>query len=201
MERRLSAILAADVVGFSRLMGLDEAATLGALKAHRKELIDKKIAEHRGRIVKLAGDGMLVEFSSVVDAVACAAEVQSGMLSRNQGVPEDRRIEFRIGINLGDVVVDGDDIYGDGVNVAARLEGIAEPGGISVSATVRDHVGERLDLKFVDSGEHSLKNITRPIHVFRVDWQRGERATTLYRDPSCSRYQAGHRSLFYPLPT
>ena len=132
-QRRLAAILAADVVGYSRLMGQDEAGTLAALKAHRKELIDRKIAEHQGRIVKLTGDGMLVEFPSVVNAVACAADIQRGMRERNADVPEDRRIEFRIGVNLGDVIVEDDDIYGDGVNVAARLEGIAEPGGIAVS--------------------------------------------------------------------
>ena len=159
MERRLSAILAADVVGFSRLMGLDEVGTLTSLKAHRRELIDGKIAEHQGRIVKVTGDGMLVEFPSVVNAVACSAEIQRAMLGRNENVPQDRRIEFRIGVNLGDVIVDGDDIFGDGVNVAARLEGIAPPGGIAISASVRDHVGDRLGLAFEDMGEQRLKNI------------------------------------------
>ena len=138
MERRLTAILAADVVGYSRLMGLDEAGTLSALKAHRREMADAKIAEHQGRIVKLTGDGMLVEFPSVVNAVACAADIQRGMRERNADVPEDRRIEFRIGINLGDIIVEDDDIFGDGVNVAARLESIAEPGGIAISGSVRD---------------------------------------------------------------
>src|SRR4030095_11350622 len=133
MERRLTAILAADVVGYSRLMGEDETSTLAALKTLRAELIDAKIAEHQGRMVKLTGDGMLVEFPSVVNAVACAAAVQRGMADRNAGVSSDRRIEFRIGVNLGDVIVEGDDIFGDGVNVAARLEGIAQPGGIAVS--------------------------------------------------------------------
>ena len=168
MERRLSAILAADVVGFSRLMGLDEVGTLTTLKAHRRELIDGKIAEHRGRTVKVTGDGMLVEFPSVVNAVACSAEIQRAMLGRNENVPQDRRIEFRIGVNLGDVIVDGEDIFGDGVNVAARLEGIAPPGGIAISASVRDHVGNRLDLAFEDMGEQRLKNIDSPVHVFRV---------------------------------
>jgi TolB-like protein/class 3 adenylate cyclase/tetratricopeptide (TPR) repeat protein len=170
MERRLTAILAADVVGYSRLMGVDEAATLASLKAHRRELVDGKIAEHRGRIVKLTGDGMLVDFPSVVDAVACSAEIQRGMAGRNADVPQDRRIEFRMGINLGDVIVEGDDIFGDGVNVAARLEGVARPGGISISATVRDHLGDRLDLVYEDMGEQTLKNIARPIRVFEVGW-------------------------------
>lgn len=168
MERRLSAILSADVVGFSRLMGFDEVGTLTALKAHRRELIDSKIAEHHGRVVKVTGDGMLVEFPSVVNAVACSAEIQRAMPARNQNVPQDRRIEFRVGINLGDVIVDGDDIFGDGVNVAARLEAIAPPGGITISASVRDQIGERLCLAFEDMGERELKNIDRPIHVFRV---------------------------------
>ena len=168
VQRRLAAILATDVVGYSRLMGADEAATLAALKAHRGALIDLKIAEHQGRIVKLTGDGMLVEFPSVVNAVACAAEIQRGMGARNAGVPQERRIELRMGINLGDVIVESDDIFGDGVNVAARLESIAMPGGICVSASVREQVGNRLDIVFEDAGEQSLKNIERPIRVFRV---------------------------------
>jgi class 3 adenylate cyclase/DNA-binding CsgD family transcriptional regulator len=160
--------MAADVVGYSRLMGANEAATLAALKAHRKELVDAKITEHRGRIVKLIGDGMLVEFTSVVNAVACAAEIQRKMRERNADVPEERRIEFRIGINLGDIIGDENDIYGDGVNVAARLESIAESGGISVSASVREHIGNRLDIAFEDTGEQVLKNIERPVRVYRV---------------------------------
>src|SRR5437868_6072711 len=168
MERRLTAILAADVVGYSRLMGNDEAGTLAALKAVRTDFIDAKIAEHQGRIVKLTGDGMLVEFPSVVSAVACAAEVQRGVLKRNMDVPPDRRIEFRIGVNLGDVIVEGDDIYGDGVNVAVRIESIAEPGGIAISGSVRDHVGNRLDLQFEDQGEQQLKNIDKPTRVYNV---------------------------------
>jgi adenylate cyclase len=175
VERRLSAILAADVVGYSRLMRLDEAGTLNALNVHRSELIDAKIAEHRGRIVKLTGDGMLVEFPSVVNAVACSADIQRGMFGRNESVPDDRRIEFRIGINLGDVIVEGDDIFGDGVNVAARLEGIARPGGIAISASVRDQVGDRLALTFEDMGEQTLKNIAQPVRVFEVRWDEGSR--------------------------
>jgi adenylate cyclase len=168
MERRLTAILAADVVGYSRLMGANEAGTLAALKSHRSEFIDGKIAEHKGRIVKLTGDGMLVEFPSVVNAVACAAAIQLGMGTRNADVPHEHRIELRIGINLGDVIVDSDDIYGDGVNVAARLEAIAKPGGIAVSGSVRDQVGARLDLGFEDMGEQTLKNIERPVRVYSI---------------------------------
>src|SRR5438477_570493 len=168
MERRLTAILAADVVGYSRLMGANESGTVAALKTLQTDFIDGKIAEHQGRIVKLTGDGMLVEFPSVVNAVACAAEVQRGMRDRNADVPQDRRIEFRIGVNLGDVIVEGEDIFGDGVNVAARLESIANPGGITISGSVRDHVGNRLDLAFEDMGEQTLKNIERPIRVYSV---------------------------------
>jgi adenylate cyclase len=168
MERRLVAIMAADVVGYSRLMGTNEAGTLADLKAHRKDLVDAKIAEHQGRIVKLTGDGLLAEFSSVVNAVACAVAVQRGMSDRNASVPPPRRIEFRIGVNLGDVIVEGDDIFGDGVNVAVRLEGIAQPGGIAVSGPVRDHIGNRLDIAFDDLGEQTLKNIERPVRVFHA---------------------------------
>ena len=168
VKRRLAAILVADVVGYSRLMGEDEAGTLDALKAHRKELIDAKIAAHEGRIVKLMGDGMLAEFPSVVEAVKCAVAVQLGMAERNAAVAADRRIELRIGINLGDVIVDGDDIYGDGVNVAARLESLAEPGGICVRRTVRNQVRDKLPLSFEDMGEIEVKNIARPIRAFRV---------------------------------
>ncbi len=167
VKRRLAAILVADVVGYSRLMGEDEAGTLDALKAHRKELIDAKIAAHEGRIVKLMGDGMLAEFPSVVEAVQCAVAVQLGMAERNVVIPEDRRIVFRIGINLGDIIVDGDDIYGDGVNVAARLEGRAEPGGICISSKVYEEVRDRTDLAFEDMGEQEFKNIDRLVHVWR----------------------------------
>jgi len=168
MPRRLAAILAADVVGYSRLMEKDEAATLAALKAHRAEIIDPLIAEHGGRIVKLMGDGALVEFPSVVDAVSCAVAVQEDMAERNAAVDEDRRIVLRIGVNLGDVVVDGDDIYGDGVNVAARLEALAEPGGIALSGYAHDQVAGKIEAAFEDAGEHELKNIARPIRVYRV---------------------------------
>src|SRR5437870_11250871 len=145
VQRRLAAILAADVAGYSRLMGEDEEGTLAALKAIRRELGDPKVKEHRGRIVKTTGDGLLVEFASVVDAVRCAVELQREMALRNDGVPKERRIEFRIGINLGDIIIDGDDIYGDGVKVAARLEALAEPGDICVSRVVRDEVSDKLD--------------------------------------------------------
>ncbi len=168
MLRRLTAILAADVVGYSRLMGEDEAGTLAALKSARSELIDGKIAQHHGRIVKLTGDGLLAEFPSVVSALACAVEIQRAMRQRNSDIPKLRRLEFRIGVNLGDVIVEGEDIYGDGVNVAARLESVARPGGIAISNSVRDHVGNRLDLTFDDLGERQLKNIERPIRVYSV---------------------------------
>jgi adenylate cyclase len=166
--RRLAAILAADVAGYSRLMGADEEGTLERLKAVRAELIDPKIAEHKGRIVKTTGDGLLVELASVVDALRCAAEVQCAMAARNAGMPEDRRIDFRIGIHQGDIVVEDGDIFGDGVNVAARLEGLAEAGGICVSARVQEDAAGRLDLAFEDLGEQSLKNIARPVRVYRV---------------------------------
>ena len=168
MERRLSAILAADVVGYSRMMGANEAGTLEALKAARAKVVDARIATHQGRLVKLTGDGMLVEFPSVVSAVACAAEVQRAMRDRNAAVPRDERIEFRIGVSLGDVMVEGDDIYGDGVNIAARLERLSKPGGIAISQTVRDHVGNRLDLTFEDCGEKKLKNIEKPVRVYSI---------------------------------
>ena len=165
--RRLAAILAADVAGYSRLMGADEEGTLAALKALRREVADPKIKEHRGRIVKTTGDGLLVEFASVVDAVRCAVEVQKGMAERNVEIPQDRRIEFRIGINLGDIIRDGRDIFGDGVNVAARLEALAEPGRICVSGVVHDQVRDKLDVVFDDLGEQQVKNISRPVHVWR----------------------------------
>ena len=168
-ERRLAAVLAADMVGYSRLMEVDETGTLARLKTHRLELIDPAIAKNRGRIIKTTGDGMLVEFQSVADAVLCAVEVQRRMARRNADVSPARWIQFRIGINLGDVIVEDDDIFGDGVNVAARLETLAEPGGICVSGAVRDQVGHRLDnLEFEDLGDQSVKNITRPIRVFAV---------------------------------
>src|SRR6202049_1859580 len=160
--RRLAAILAADVAGYSRLMGADEEGTLERLKAVRRQLFDPKIEEHQGRIVKTTGDGLLVEFPSVVDAMRCAAEVQRGMIDREPEATDERQIRFRIGVNLGDVIADGDDIFGDGVNVAARLEALAEPGGICISRTVRDHIRDKLPYSFDDMGETSDKNIERP---------------------------------------
>ena len=183
MERRLAAILAADAVGYSRLMSADETATLEMLKAHRNELIEPAIAAHQGRVVKLTGDGLLAEFPSVVEAVECGVEIQAGMFERNLDTPEDRRIDFRVGINLGDVIVEDDDLYGDGVNVAARLEGIADPGGIMVSGTVREHVGNKLDVRFEDLGERHVKNIDTPIHIFQVRWRTGE---TVSEEPASS---------------
>jgi adenylate cyclase len=168
MERRLAAIFAADVAGYSRLIGADEEGTLARLKGHRRELIDRKIAEHQGRIVKTTGDGVLAEFASPVKAVRCAIEVQHGMAERNADVPQSERIEFRIGINLGDVIVDEDDIYGDGVNVAARLENIAEPGAVYISRAVRDFVTDAPELVLEDLGDQSLKNIAKAVRVFRI---------------------------------
>ena len=166
--RRLAAILAADVAGYSRLMGADEEGTHERLKALRRELLDPKIAEHRGRIVKTTGDGLLVEFPSVVDAVRCAVEVQQATLERDTGVAADNRIELRIGINLGDVIVEGDDLYGDGVNIAARIEALADAGGVFVSNTVHDHVRDRLSFVFEDLGKQQVKSIARPVQVYRV---------------------------------
>jgi adenylate cyclase len=166
--RRLAAILAADVAGYSRLIGADEGGTLERLRALRRQLLDPKIAEHKGRLVKTTGDGLLVEFTSVVDALRCAAEVQTAMAERNAAIEADNRIEFRIGANVGDVVVEDGDIFGDGVNVAARLERLPEPGGICISARVQEDATGRLDLTFEDIGEQQLKNIARPVQVYRV---------------------------------
>ncbi|HJU18799.1 MAG TPA: adenylate/guanylate cyclase domain-containing protein [Stellaceae bacterium] len=166
--RRLAAILAADVAGYSRLMGADEEGTHERLKAHLGELVNPKITEHRGRAVKHTGDGLLAEFGSVVDAVRCAVEIQRGMLGRERDASNERRIAFRIGINLGDVIVEPHDIFGDGVNVAARLEALAEPGGVCVSQVVRDQVRDKLDVAFDDMGEQKVKNIARPVHVYRI---------------------------------
>jgi adenylate cyclase len=179
--RRLAAILAADVAGYLRLMGADEEGTLERLKALRRELLDPKIAEHKGRLVKTTGDGLLVEFGSVVDALRCAVEVQREMTGRNTGVPPDNRIELRIGINVGDIVVEDGDIFGDGVNVAARLEALAEPGHICVSARVQEDAAGKLDLAFEDIGEQQLKNIARPVRVYRVG---DGRAATAPAQPS-----------------
>jgi TolB-like protein/Flp pilus assembly protein TadD len=167
-QRRLAAILAADVVGYSRLMGQDEAGTLAELKALRVELIDPKVVEHAGRIFKTTGDGLLAEFPSVVNAVSCAVEIQRAIQLRNEGLPEEKAIRLRIGINLGDVIVENDDMFGDGVNVAARIESIASPGEIAISGTVRDHIGNRLDVQFDAIGEQTLKNIDQPVRVYRV---------------------------------
>jgi class 3 adenylate cyclase/pimeloyl-ACP methyl ester carboxylesterase len=166
VQRRLAAILAADVVGYSRLMSVDEMGTLTALKAHRRELIDPAIAGHHGRIVKTTGDGALVEFASVVDAVGCAVALQRGMFRRNAGVREDKQIVFRIGINIGDIIIDGDDIFGDGVNIAARLEALCEPGGLCISRAANDQIRDKLSLAFADLGEQMVKNIARPVGVF-----------------------------------
>jgi adenylate cyclase len=168
VKRKLAAILAADIAGYSRLMGADEAGTLARLKEYRRELIDPKNKKYRGRVVKTTGDGILIEFPSVVDAVSCSIEVQQGMRERNADVPTEERIEFRIGINLGDVIIEGRDLYGDGVNIAARLEGLAEPGGICISQTVLNHARGKIALEVDDLGERALKNIAKPIHVYRV---------------------------------
>jgi adenylate cyclase len=178
VERRLVAIVAADVAGYSRLMGQDEVGTLARLKALRGELIDPRIAQHRGRIVKTTGDGLLVEFQSVVDAVRCAVEVQTGMAERNAAVPEGKRLEFRIGVNLGDIILDNGDIFGDGVNIAARLEALAEPGGICLGGAAHEQVRDKLDLGFEDMGEQLVKNIARPVHVYRIPLQGKAKATT-----------------------
>src|SRR6201747_177585 len=171
MQRRLASILAADVVGYSRLMGTDEMGTLNALKSHRRELVDSAIAEHRGRIVKTTGDGMLVEFASVVDAVSCAVNIQRSMVRRNAGIQEDNQIVFRIGINIGDIIIDGDDIFGDGVNIAARLETLCEPGGVCISRAANDQIRDKLSLSFADLGEQAVKNISRAVGVFGLTAQ------------------------------
>jgi len=168
VERRLAAVLAADVAGYSRLMGADEEGTHERLQAHLRELVEPKITEHRGRTVKNTGDGFLAEFPSVVDAVRCAVEIQRGIADREPEVPDERRIRFRVGVHLGDVIAEEHDIFGDGLNIAARLEGLAEPGGICVSRMVRDNVRDRLDCIFEDLGEQQVKNIARPVRVYRV---------------------------------
>jgi adenylate cyclase len=165
-RRRLAAIVSADVVGYSRLMGADETGTLAALRAHRSELIDSLIAEHGGRIVKTMGDGLLLEFPSVVDAVKCSVEIQHGMAERNAGVADIDALRFRVGVHLGDVIVEGDDIFGDGVNVASRIEALANPDGIAISDDAHRQVRDRLDIAWRDGGEHEVKNIARPISVW-----------------------------------
>src|SRR5258708_6906561 len=168
VSRHLAAILAADIAGYGRLMGEDEEGTLGALRVWRREIADPRIREHRGRIGKTTGDRVLVEFASVVDAVHCAVEMQRAMAKRNAGIPVERRIEFRIGINLGDIISEDHDIYGDGVNVAARLEALAEPAGICISRVVRDQIRDKLPYVFEDMGEQQVKNIARPVHAYAL---------------------------------
>jgi TolB-like protein/class 3 adenylate cyclase len=186
IERRLAAVLAADVVGYSRLMGLDEVGTVRTLREHRA-VSDALVAKHGGRIVKTTGDGVLLEFPSVVDAVECAVAVQAVMAERNDGFPQNRRMLYRIGINLGDILIEGEDILGDGVNVAARLEGIAEPGGICISSSVHDLVRDKLELRFIDLGEQSLKNITRPIRAYAVVLDGlGARASSITLSPAAA---------------
>ena len=177
IERRLTAILAADIAGYSRLMGADEEGTLERFKALRGELVDPKIGEHRGRMVKTTGDGILIEFPSVIEAVSCAVAVQREMARRNAGTPQDRRIAFRIGVNLGDIIVEDGDIHGDGVNIAARLEGIAEPGGICISEDAFRQVRGKVDAEFDDLGEQSLKNIVRPMRIYRIKLARAPDAS------------------------
>ncbi len=184
-ERRLAAILAADVAGYSHLMGADEEGTLAALKAHRREIINPKIAEHRGRIVKTTGDGALIEFASAVDAVRCAMEIQRALAECNATIPEDRRIEFRIGINVGDIVIDEGDIYGDGVNIAARIENLAKPGAICLSDNAYQQIKGKLALDVTDMGEQQLKNIVQPVRVYdlRYDTAPARPALTLPDKP------------------
>jgi len=196
IQRHLAAIVAADVAGYSRLMGNDEAGTLAALKSHRRELIDPKIAEHGGRIVKTTGDGILLEFASVADAVRCALEIQTGMLQRNAETPVNRRILFRVGVNLGDVISEGDDIFGHGVNIAARLESIADPGGICISRSVLDQLRSRLDLNIEDMGERALKNIEEPVRAYRI-----VSAVTADRTPSAPASIPASPGELLPLPT
>jgi adenylate cyclase len=187
-QRRLAAILAADVVGYSRLMQVDEAGTLAALKTRRREVLRPAVARHRGRIVKVMGDGVLVEFASAVDAVECAVALQEAMEAANAGVPEDGRIVLRVGTNLGDVIVESGDLYGDGVNIAARLESIAEPGGILISGTAYDHVRNKVKTAFDDLGPQSLKNIIEPVRVYRI-------ALAARKSPAAPRTTTGKPSI------
>jgi adenylate cyclase len=194
VQRRLAAILAADVAGYSRLMGRDDEGTLVGLKACR-EVIALKAKEHRGRIVNTPGDSALVEFASAVDAARCAVEIQRGMAERNEAIPADKRIELRIGIHVGEVIIDEGDIFGDGVNIAARLEGIAQPGGICISDDAYRQVRGKLDASFQDTGEQDLKNIAQPVRVYRLQPSGG---VTDFRRPSCPR---SHRLQFCPSRT
>ena len=197
MERRLAAILAADVVGYSRLMAADEKGTHARFMALRRGFVDLTIAAHRGRIVKLTGDGALCEFGSVVDAIECAAAIQQGVAERQAAVPKDQQIAFRIGLNVGDIIIDDDDIYGDGVNVAARLEQLAEPGGICISQTVYDHVRDKVDLALEAAGDHRVKNIPNPVSVYRVVL---DRACSRRRSDGTERSHAGLRAAIAVLP-
>src|SRR5216684_3045187 len=185
VARHLAAILAADIAGYGRLMGEDEEGTLAALRMWRREIADPRIKEHRGRIVKTTGDGFLVEFASVVDAVHCAVEMQRAMAERNAGIAAERRIEFRIGINLGDIITQDHDIYGDGVNLAARLEALAEPGGICISRVVRDQIRDKLPYVFEDMGDQLVKNIARPVRAYAMSAQ-GAAATAPSHLPAAS---------------
>jgi adenylate cyclase len=211
MERRLAAILAADVVGYSRLMGEDETGTLGRLRLLRSELVQPTITERKGRIVKLMGDGLLAEFPSVVEAVQCAVDIQQSMTGREADLPGERRLRLRIGVNLGDVIVEGSDIYGDGVNVAARLEGLAEPGGVCISGKVREEVRNKLSAAFEDLGEQKVKNIAEPVRVYRWNHAGVDRAPGMMSvdetlplpdKPSIAVYHRGHhhRALAVPQP-
>src|SRR5712671_189571 len=188
VERRLAAVLAADVAGYSRLMGADEEGTLARLKTFRKALIDPKITEHRGRIVKTTGDGMLVEFASAVDAARCALEVQRDMAGQNAELPQDGRIEFRIGIHIGDIIIDDNDIFGDGVNIAARLEGIAEPGGVCISDDTYRQIRGKVEIGWDDLGQQNLKNIVEPMQAWRVRLT-GQTASAAQSGPSASETQ------------
>jgi adenylate cyclase len=199
--RKLAAILSADMVAFSRLMEVDEPGTLARLKTHRLEVVDPTIEKNRGRIVKTTGDGMLVEFNSVIDAVQAAVEIQRRMARRNVDLPCEHRVEFRIGINLGDVIVQEDDIFGDGVNVAARLQEISEAGGICVSSGVREQLGLRMDVRFEDLGEQAMKNIARPIHAFRVNWDEAAAPTSVSSPgPAAGEKPKGERPSIVVLP-
>jgi class 3 adenylate cyclase len=193
VQRRLAAVLAADIVGYSRLMGSDEIGTLTMLKAHRRELVDPTIAGSHGRIVKTTGDGMLVEFASVVDAVTCAITVQRAMVSRNAGVPEAKRIIFRFGINFGDILIDGDDILGDGVNIAARLETLCDPGGLCISRSANDQIRDKLSFAFADLGEQTVKNISRAIGIFGLSAKEIE-ALPQTDPPAPAKMEGGNRA-------
>jgi adenylate cyclase len=175
-QRRLAAIVSADVVAYSRLMGEDEEGTLAALKQYRRTLVDPNITAHNGRIVKTTGDGLLLEFASVLDAVRCSVEIQRAMMEQTADIPDARKMQFRFGVNIGDIIIDGDDIHGEGVNIAARLEALADPGGVCISDDAMRQIKGKLDVAFVDDGEHAVKNIALPIHVWR--WRSAESGPT-----------------------